>query len=276
MIGCKPFIIVVFLPFLVACVSLSEVHNYASSSVDALHKVNATVYTFQDYCKQDCELQQLRKGEISPAFICSCQEPAANADSAIQKIHFTITAYLQAVAQLSNNKSFTYDVSGLTGAVEKSSLLRLNDDQVSVATKAGNFIATAATSYYRRKKLKQYLDEADTVFRDLTETFIYLIDNRLRAQLKFEYDARVPNIRQMLENTSDKAMKQLLVKQFLDEKAYFNKQNAMIDLYVTALRSVQRGYHELYLHRDQLKDVNTRKILNRYAQDLLYLVQSVK
>src|SRR4051794_6855956 len=121
MIDSKPFIIIVFLPFLFGCASLSEVHNYASSSVDALDKVNATVYTFQDYCRQDCELQQLRKGEISPAFNCSCQEPAANADSAIQKIHFTITAYLRAVRELSNNNSFTYDVSGLTGAVEKSS-----------------------------------------------------------------------------------------------------------------------------------------------------------
>src|SRR5437870_6029337 len=108
----KPFIVLVILPFLVGCVSLSEVHNYAASSVEALNKINDIDYTFKDYCHQDCELQQLRIGEIRPTFTCNCEEPAASADNAIEKIHSTITAYLQAVEQLSNNNGFSYDVSG--------------------------------------------------------------------------------------------------------------------------------------------------------------------
>lgn len=270
------FILLLIFPFFSACGSLTEVHNYAASSVDALNKIDALGYSFKDYCQQDCELQQLRIGEIRPTFKCNCEEPAANADEAIQKIHATITAYLQAVAELSNNKSFTYDVSGLTQAVQKSTLLRMNEQQLSVATKAGNFIATAATTFYRQKKLKLYLGEADSIFRDLTEAFIYLIDNRLRAQLKFEYDTRVPNIKQMVDNTSDKAMKQILVKLYLDEKAYYNKHNALINTYVSLLRSVQKGYHELNMHRYNLKDANTKEVLKHYSDDLQYLMSAIK
>ncbi|MCW3107302.1 MAG: hypothetical protein JWQ09_1808 [Segetibacter sp.] len=272
----KPFLVLVVLPLLFSCVSLTEVHNYAASSVEALNKINDIDYTFKDYCHQDCELQQLRMGEIKATFTCNCEEPAANADEAIQKIHFTIKAYLQAVEQLSNNNGFSYDVSGLTQAVQKSTLLRLNDQQISVSTKAGNFIATAATTFYRQKKLQQYLGEADSIFQDLTETFIYLIDNRLRAQSKFEYDARLPNMKQMVDNTSDKALKQLLVKLYLDEKAYYNKHNALIDTYVALLKSVQKGYHEMYIHRYNLKDPNTKEIIKHYSQDLQYIMASVK
>lgn len=272
----NPFIVLVIFPFFAACVSLSEVHNYAASSVEALNKINDIDYTFKDYCHQDCELQQLRIGEIRANFNCNCEEPAADADEAIQKIHSTITAYLKAVEQLSNNKGFSYNVSGLTQAVQKSTLLRLNDQQVAVSTKAGNFIATAATTYYRQKKLKQYLGEADSIFQELTETFIYLIDNRLRAQLKFEYDSRLPNIKQMVDNTSDKALKQVLVKLYLDEKAYYNKHNALIDTYVALLKSVQKGYHELFIHRFNLKDANTKEILKHYSEDLQYIAASVK
>src|SRR4051794_21045860 len=114
MIRSKTIVIVVFLPFLVACVSLTEVHNYAANSVQALNKVNNAAYSFGEYCQQDCELQQMRKGEIVDSFPCNCVGPAAMADEAFLKIHSTITTYLEAVEQLSNNKGFTYDVSGLT------------------------------------------------------------------------------------------------------------------------------------------------------------------
>src|SRR4051794_21700665 len=143
MITYKWIVILVVLPFFVGCVSLTEVHNFASNSALALGKVKSAGYSFTDYCRQDCELQQMREGKIIDEFPCTCTEPAANADNAIQKIHSTITTYLDAVAQLSNNKGFTYDVSGLTGAVQESSLLRLSDEQVTIATKAGNFLATA-------------------------------------------------------------------------------------------------------------------------------------
>jgi hypothetical protein len=272
----KPLLVLVSFPFLFGCVSLSEVHNYAASSVIALNKMSDIDYSFKDYCQQDCELQQLRIGEIRPSFNCTCEKPAADADEAIHKIHATIISYLQAIEQLSNNNGFSYDVSGLTAAVRKSTLLKLSDQQSANATKAGNFIARSATSFYRKKKLKQYLGEADSIFQDLTATFIYLIDNRLRAQLKFEYDARIPNIKQMVDNSGDKAMKQILIKLYLDEKAYYNKHNALIDTYVTLLKSVQNGYHELYLHRYNLKDQNTKEVMQHYSEDLQYIMSGVK
>lgn len=270
------FILLFIFPFFFGCMPLTEVHNYAASSVEALNKINAVNYTFKDYCHQDCELQQLRLGEIRPAFNCNCEEAASNADDAIQKIHQTITTYLEAIAQLSNNQDFTYDVSGLTQAVKKSALLQLSDKQLAVSTKAGNFIATAATVFYRQKKLKQYLGEADSIFQDLTATFIYLIDNRLRAQLKFEYDTRIPNIKQMADNTNDKGMKQIFVKLYLDEKAYYNRHNALIDTYAALLKSVQKGYHDLYMHRYNLKDESFKNLIKHYLQDVQYLASSIK
>lgn len=268
-------ILVVF-PLFFSCVPLTEVHNYATSSVEALNKVNSIDYTYKNYCQQDCELQQMRIGEIKPTFNCYCVEAALNADDAMHKIHGTIRAYFDAVAQLSNNKGFTYDVSGLNTALQKSPLLQLSDKQVSVSTKAGNFIATAATTFYRKKKLKKYLVEADTIFQQLTETYIYLIDSRLRAQLQFQYNARLPNIKQALDNTSDKGLKQLFVKQYLEQKAYYNKHNSLINTYVALLKSIQKGYHELYIHRYNLKDINTRELLQRYTAELQYVAATLQ
>jgi hypothetical protein len=243
--------------------------------VAALNKINELDYTFSDYCRQDCELQQVRKAVIDPTFRCNCVT-AANADSAIQKIHTTLTAYMEAIGKLSNNEDFTYDVSGLMEAVQKSTLLELSDRQVSVSTKAGNFIATAATSYYRRKKLNQYLGGADSLFQDLAETLIYLVDSRLRAQLGFQYNARIPHLKQMLDDTQDKGVKQMAVKQYLEEKAYYEKHSNLLDTYVALIKSVQKGHHELYLHRHNLRDGNTKDVLQLYIRDLNYILATLK
>ncbi len=270
------FVLFIFLPFFYSCVSLTEVHNYATTSVKALNNIDSVDYTFKDYCQQDCELQQLRAGEIRPDFICTCLSAATSADEEIQKILLTATAYLQAVASLSNNKAFSYDVSDLTQAAQKGRLLNLDEKQVSVATKAGSFIATAATTMYRKKKLKKYLGEADTLFQNLTETLVYLVDNRLRAQLKFEYDARLANMKQMLDNANDRAIKQMVIKSYLDEKAYYSKHDSLIDAYVVLLKAVQKGYHELYTLRYKLNLESTKKLIRNYSQDLQDLASSVK
>lgn len=270
------FLLSFILPSFAGCVSLSQVHNYAVSSVGALRQIDKVNYSFGEYCERECELQQMRKGEIKSDFDCSCSQPAANADAAIAKIDSTLIAYLVAIAHLTNNSQFTYDVSGLTQAVQNSNMLRLNDQQVSVATKAGNFLATAATSYYRRKKLRQYLTEADTIFRDLTETYLYIIDNRLRAQLKLDSVARMTNIKQMADNTSDRGLKQIFVKRYLDDKAYYNRRSNLLDAYATLLKLVKKGYHALYLHRYRLTDQATKDLISGYSADLKYILSSVK
>jgi hypothetical protein len=271
-----PAVLLIFFPFLHSCVSLNEVHKYATTSVAALNKIDSVDYTFKDYCQQDCELQQLRIGEIRPAFTCNCVEAATNADSALKKIRLTVTAFLSAVDSLSNNTRFSYNASGLTHALQKSSFLNLDEKQVSASTKAGNFIATASTTFYRKKKLKQYLGEADTLFQNITETLIYIVDNRLRTQLKFQYEARVANVKQMLDNTNDKAIKQMAMKWYLDEKGYYNKHNVLIDTYVALLKLVQKGYHELYTRRYKLNAKGTKDIINLYSDDVQYLISSVK
>lgn len=271
------FVILSFSPFLFSCVSLKEVNQYAASSVTSLNKINDINYSFSDYCQRDCELQQLRSGKIDTLFKCNCEPLAAKADEAVQKIHYTITSYLRAIEQLTNNKGFTYDVSNLSAALQANPLIKLTPAQDTIFTNAGNFIATAATAFYRKRKLKQYLNQADPVFQSLTETFIYLIDNRLKSQLKISYDTRFANLNQMLENANDnKGFKQFVIKVYLDERAYYKKHVALLESYAALLKTVKRGHHDLYLQRNNLKDTKVKELVKRYAEDVQDIVANVK
>lgn len=273
----KDFLVIVILPSLISCASLREVNQYATVSSASLNNINEVDYTFNDYCLHACELQQLRSGEIDTLFHCDCEETAAKADEAIRKIHSAITSYLVAIGQLSDNKSFSIDAANLTGALLQNSFLKLTDRQVETYTKAGNFIATSATALYRKGKLKEYIEKADPIFQDLTETFIFLINNRLREQLKTDYDTRLANIKQMLDNAeNDKGFKQIVIKLFLDEQAYYKKHNALLDSYAALLRSVKKGHHDLYLQRNNLKDMATRALIKNYAKDVQDIVAGIE
>lgn len=262
------FSILIF-SLLTGCASLNEVNQYTAASVTSLNKINESNYTFAKYCREDCELQQLRSGKIDTLFHCNCYEPAAKADEAIQKIHSAITAYLNAIAALSNNKSFTYDISNLTASLQQNPLLKLSDNQVEIYNRAGNFISTSATAFYRKKKLKQYLEKADPVFGQLTETFIFLINSRLRQQLRINYEVRLANSYQMLDNAkNDQGLKQMIIKSFLDEKNYYEKYNAVIDNYTALLMNVKKGHHELYLQRGNLKEAKTKALIKQYTKEV--------
>lgn len=274
----KTFSLIVVMIFLVltGCTSLKEVNKFASTSATSLSDVNAVRYTFTDYCQHDCELRQMRSGEIDTLYSCNCTASSTKADEAIKKIHTTVTAYLQAIVQLSDNKSFSYDVSNLTASLQQNPLLHLSDEQVSTYNKAGNFIATASTAFYRKKKLKEYISRADSVFQNLTETFIYLIDNRVREQLKIDFHTRLANANQLLQNAKDdKGLRQLVVKMFVDEKNYYQKNVEIINSYTALLRSAQKGHHELYVQRNNFKDIKTKDLLKRYAQEAKEIVANL-
>lgn len=273
----KYFFLIIILPLLPGCAALNEINSYTAISVSSLNKINEVDYTFDKYCRRDCELQQLRSGAIDTLFHCDCQVPAAKADEAIQKIHFTITSYLNAIEQLSNNKSFTYDVSNLTASLQQNPLLNLTDNQVDIYTKAGNFISTAATAFYRKKKLKQYIEKADPIFQQFTETFIFIINNRLRQQLRINYEVRLANLQQMLDNAKNNpALKQIIIKMFLDEQAYYKRHNILIDNYAALLENVKKGHHDLYVQRSNLTNAKTKALLRQYTKEVQNIAATVE
>lgn len=271
------FLFAAVVAFCPACLSLKEVNEYAATSVVSLNRINELNYSYSEYCRRDCEFRQMQKGEIDTFYNCVCTPIAAKADSTILLIHQTLLRYLQAVEKISNNQNFRYDVSGFAGAIQQNSLLRLSEQQTSVITKAGNILATAATSFYRKKELKKYLEKADPVFSDLVDIFLFLLNDRLRKQLRNDYEIRFANETQMLGNAkNDKGFKQFIVKQSLDERAWYTSHVAYLNCYVALLRKVQEGHHQLYLQRDHLKDSNVKELAKRYAADLQDIAATVK
>lgn len=266
----QSYILLLFLSLsFCGCLSLKEVNQYATASITSLSRMGEINYNYSEYCRKDCELRQVRIGDADTSYNCICVEQAAKADSTIYIIHTTIAGYLGAIEQLSNNKNFKYDFSGLSASLQQNPLLNLSQQQASIVNKAGNALAVAATYYYRKNEMKKYLEKADTLFADLMDTYIFLLDNRLRKQLRTEYEIRLTNTQQMLENSvNNKALKQFIVKQFLDDKKYYDQHCSYLDCYVLLLRKVKDGHHQLFLQRNHLNDKSVKDLAMRYVAEI--------
>ena len=259
------------------CLSLKEINEYSSSSITSLNKINQIQYSFSDYCNRDCELQQMRNGVIDSQYSCNCVQIASKADSAILLIYSNCIAYLKAIEQLSNNQEFNYDASALAGDLKNNPLLRLNDQQTAIISKSGNFLATIATSFYRKRELKKYIEKAAPILAELMETFIFLLNNRLRVQLRIDYEKHEANLKQQLDNSSnDKSLKQLIVLQFINERKYYLDHVSLLDCYVSLVNKVKEGHHQLYLQREHLQDKSLKNLAKRYADDIQSLAATVK
>lgn len=259
------------------CLSLKEIKEYSSTSINSLQKIDHLQYSFNEYCNRDCNLQQMRKGVIDTQYNCNCIQIASKADSAIWQINSTIIAYLRAIEQLSNNQQFIYDASGLSGALQSNPLLKLNDQQTAIISKSGNFLATIATSFYRKSEFKKYIEQADPVFGDLMDTFIYLLNNRLRTQLRIDYEKHETNLKQQLDNSvNDNSLKQMIVLQFINERKYYLHHVSLLDCYVSLISKVKDGHHQIYLQREHLQDKSLKNLAKRYADDIQSLAASVK
>ncbi len=270
--GCLMSIALMF----TSCTSFREINKYASTSVEFLNNFNALDYSYTKYCLRDCELQQIRAEKLDTFFTCKCMPLATRADDAMLKIHTTLTTYLQAIQHLTDNTNFNYNVSGLTAALQANPQLQLSQQQADIITKAGNFIANAATSIYRRRKLGEFLNASDSLFQDLITTFRYLVNDRLRKQLRIDYETRYTNLKQKIADTDQRGLKQLLVGQSLVERQDYTRRLALINQYVALLEVIKDSHHNLYLKRNSLKTASTSNTMKLYTDQIKDLLATLK
>lgn len=259
------------------CSSMQEINDYSKISQFSLKKINHLQYTFNDYCTRNCELKKLRYNVLDTNDTCTCLPIAKNADSTLLKIHTIISSYIDAIEKLSSNNTFRYDVSGLTSSIQSNSFIKVTEQQKNTINKAGNFLATIGTFYYRKKTLKKYIVQANPIFTDIMDTYIFLIDERLREQLKLDYAMHKTNFEQMFDNTDNNSpIRQFIIKEMIKENNWYATRNALLNNYIDLLKKVKDGHHQIYLERERLSDTSFIHLMKRYTTEVKSLVESVQ
>ena len=259
---------IVFLAILPACTNLKEVADYSSAAAKNIRKFEELPYGFSRACRDKCFVDQLEKDEFLLG--CDCR-PSAEADSVTLLLYRVVRAYYDQLEKLSGNEATHYRYGPLLKAVQTGDFggFLVSAEQAEAYSRIGNILTRALADGYRKKKLAEYIGDADPHIRLLLET--------LRFNLLENLVQRIETQRERLKNyyfdlfsdslASAYEKKKTLEDYYAELSAIENKKK-QIGAYAKALQSLAEGHRRLFEHRQQLKAVELGRLLSGYIGDL--------
>lgn len=255
----RKVILVSFSALLVAiqwsCASPEAIATFAGSAQKALAAGPPLFGDIHDSCVRR---QSLRPGvPILPVFvppeskdapaqnpppIAACARFASQAQ-ALGSVSNTLSDYFKAIQQLA-----AFNASGVSGAGESAaanaaSAAGLSYPQIESAGKLGSFVTRAFTESYQRRRLFQYLRDADPAVANITQG----LENVTKNYLDFlQEEQQTTTARyQSVAETNQKTVLLLLDRAYSEDVAQIGRRRSSAQALTEALKAIREGHHQL-------------------------------
>ncbi len=270
-----------------SCINLKKVNNYSSCSLQSIKNFEYLDYSFTKACYESGKLQRIHDADFrfdTSKFDCSANQLA---DSITIFIYNTVRGYFEGLTKLSNNELTEYHAENLETALIKA---KISDNTSHAYSKISTVLLHALTDEYRKKKIRQYIREANEAIKVLLEQLDFQLSQNLVGTLKTQ-EVKINNIYYgfFLETTqrdtifhasNDPTTDTLYLKskksfeRFLIVKEYDaalaelkNKENQIL-CFTKGLRKIADGHQELYNNRNGLTGKRLKELISVYASDI--------
>lgn len=257
---------------LVSCADLKQLNSYASTSLNSLKKFEEINYSFNQHCINNCYLYAIRNYEIKEDtnFNCDCRL-YRQADSVTQNIYNSIKGYMEGLTNLSNNELTAYNFNSIKKPLTNGSFGDLNID--STVVKAYSHISTilikASTDLYRQKKLKEYIESANSSLKVLLIKFQFILQADLESELKWKKDNLYRYYKEILEDRkiSDYEKGKATADYYQQLSDINAKQNQILFL-AKSVQMIADGHQKLYDYSSNLNSKNLKDQMTQYSSDI--------
>ncbi|WP_146260441.1 hypothetical protein [Algoriphagus chordae] len=258
-----------------SCVNLKSVADYSATSIVSIKNFEQIDYSFLQHCLDRCTDEAIRKYEIKRAQECSC-ELYIEADSVTQVFYATIEGYFEGLGLLSQNELTNYSSDALVNAMtaEEFGPLKIDERLASAFSSLSNTLLRATTDSYRRKKLAQYIEEANEPIQVLLEKFEIIISSNLKGELRFKRE-------RLYAYYMDMKMNQTLNSDYEKGKAatdYYQALEAIqrkemeLELFGESLAEIAEGHQVLYENRNKLSVKSLQDLLKVHSSNVKTLI----
>lgn len=272
---------------LASCINLKKVNNYSSCSLQSIKNFECIDYSFTKACYDAGKLQRIRNAEFrldTSKFDCSNSQLA---DSITSLIYNAVRGYFEGLTKLSNNELTDYHTDTLATALIKA---KISDNTARAYSKVSSILLHALTDEYRKKKIQQYIGEANEAIKVLLEQLDFQLSQNLVGTLKTQ-EVKINNIyygffletnqRDTIFRSSNNLITDTLYlkskksfERFLIVKEYDaalaelkNKENQIL-CFTTGLRKIADGHQELYNNRNGLTVKRFKELISVYASNI--------
>uniref|UniRef100_UPI0040475111 hypothetical protein n=1 Tax=Roseivirga sp. TaxID=1964215 RepID=UPI0040475111 len=200
-----------------SCVNLKHVNDFSSSSLKSIKKFEEINYTFKQNCLDNCQDKKINDLSLSTKD-CDCKLNE-KADSVTLLIYNSVQGYLDGLTNLSNNDLTSYKMDTLTKALTEGDFgsIKIEKEQVEAYSKISKILLKAFTDEYRKKKIKEYVKDANQPIKVL----ITFLDFNLSANLVGKLNVQKQRIeRYYFDLTKDPTLSTIEKRKAVEEWVY--------------------------------------------------------
>jgi hypothetical protein len=253
-----------------SCVSLQKVNDFSSTSSKGIKEFEEINYSFKQHCIYECQFDSIRKFVINRETGCHCDN-FAKADNVTLLIYNAIKGYFDGLTNLSNKDLTNYNFDALKKSLTEGTFgnIKIDKNHVDAYSALSKILLKASTDIYRKKKLIEYIEDANAPIQILLSEFQFIIQNNLRGELDFKREKLYTYYKNMINNNTltdyEKGMATTDYYQQLLEVT--TKQN-QIDAFAKSLKSMAEGHQKLYENRNKMQAKEVKELLTGYASDI--------
>lgn len=265
-----------FLLLLSSCVSLKGVSDFAGSSTASIAQYNDLGYSFLNHCTDRCRDEAIRTLNIQMELSCPC-DSYSKADSITGVFYNTIHDYLKGLGELSGKDLTTYRTDPLIEALsaEQFGPISISESEAGAYAALSNVLSKVALTGFRKKKIAQYLEEANAPLQTLLGKFQMLISKDLKGELRFKKARLYSQYKDMMMGrTLDSDFEnQSAVRTYYLSLKEIEKKEKLLDVYAKSLNEIAKGHQKLYDERNQLSLKELTQSLLGYSEEIQKLYQ---
>lgn len=261
--------IIILIIFMISCVSLKQVNDFSTSSLEGIKKYESISLDFKKACNEHCLIDNLKNLNMDIS-TCDCSL-SQTADSVTLIIFNGLKNYFDGLAKLSNNELTTYKLDDLSKALSKNDFgdIEIAKEEVEAYSKISKILLKAFTDGYRKRKLSIYVKEAS----ESVDVLLNHLNNNLSIKLCGKLNSLKGKIRSYYFDIKEDAT-----------ISDFNKRNSLesyskriemikgweneIECYSKIILKIKMGHIELGENIDRINVDEIKNMLAQYASDI--------
>jgi ribosomal protein S17E len=259
-----------FIASALGCVNLKAVNDYSKNSKETIQAFNnANILLIDSYKHQavfKCMFDDTGVRPIGNETDCYDKEALASykkSDSLISVVNTVLEKYFQALEELSNDESSSFELKSenIRNILSDSTEFNISTDKIDAAGGLVNELTNAALSVYKKKQLVKIIADAHQDLEkviELNQQIMVDIKKILSSSRKTSSNL----YQNIYPNTSSYAEKVYATQNFIDESNEWNAKIEIVEKYMKALSEISEGHEELVKNG---KNIKTKDVIQHIA-----------
>jgi hypothetical protein len=244
-----------------SCINLKTVQDYTKSSIKTIGKYEELNYTFNSHCTDRCLFESVRKNIISRESECNC-DVYQRADSVTLVLYNAINSYFSALGDLAANNVTNYNLGPLQKSLTEELIpvsgkpININKDQVASYQKIATLLLNATTNGYRKRKLRQLIEEGNEPIKILLGGFQNILSDNLAGVLNFKKERLFAFYNEIvLDNSSSIYERRKATLEYNETLEKVNSKQKQIKALSKSLKKVAEGHEKLAKSKLSVKEL---------------------